>query len=87
MPIISIFFGIVIRINFRDHNPPHLHADHGGREATFDIRTGAMMEGSLPRSAVRRVQLWIALNREALLANWDLAYNGEPTLKIPGLSG
>lgn len=45
------------------------------------------MEGALPRSAVRRVQLWITLNREALLANWDLAYDGEPTLKMPGLKG
>lgn len=87
MPIISIFFGIVIRINFRDHNPPHLHADHGDREAVFNIRTGEVMEGSLPRKATRSVQLWIAMNREALLANWDLAYNGEPTLKIPGLEG
>ena len=85
MPIISIFFGIVIRINFRDHNPPHLHADHGDREAMFDIRSGLLLEGDLPRMATKRVQLWIELNREALLANWDLAYSGEPTLRIPGL--
>ena len=39
MPMISIFFGIVIRINFFDHAPPHLHAAHGGIEALFDIRT------------------------------------------------
>src|SRR6202041_311268 len=40
MPIISIFFGIVIRINFGDHAPPHLHAEYQGDEALFDIRTG-----------------------------------------------
>jgi hypothetical protein len=85
MPIISIFFGIVVRINFRDHNPPHIHAEHGGREAIFDIRTGNLMEGALPRKAVRRVQLWIAQHREAFLENWDLAYKGEAFPKIPGL--
>ncbi|MBI5941435.1 MAG: DUF4160 domain-containing protein [Caulobacterales bacterium] len=85
MPIVSIFFGIVIRINFYDHNPPHLHAEHGGREGVFDIRTGSLMEGAIPRTATRRVQLWISMHREALLANWDLAYKGEQFLKIPGL--
>lgn len=55
MPIISIFFGIVIRINFFDHAPPHLHAAHGGTEALFDIRTGRVIAGSLPRREARFV--------------------------------
>lgn len=49
MPIISIFFGIVIRINFFDHAPPHLHAAYGDDEALFDIRTGKVIAGRLPR--------------------------------------
>ncbi|WP_348683486.1 DUF4160 domain-containing protein [Brevundimonas aurantiaca] len=49
MPIISIFFGIVIRINFFDHAPPHLHAAYGDDEALFDIRAGKTIAGRLPR--------------------------------------
>ena len=48
MPIISIFFGIVIRMNFFDHAPPHLHAAYNEAEALFDIRTGEVIAGQLP---------------------------------------
>lgn len=37
MPTISVFFGIVIRMYFDDHNPPHLHAEHQGEKAVFDL--------------------------------------------------
>ncbi len=55
MPIISIFFGIVIRINFDDHNPSHLHAAHGGRKALSDISTGRVIAGGLRRRETRYV--------------------------------
>ena len=84
MPIISIFFGIVIRINFGDHNPPHLHAEYQDHEGLFDIRTGALMEGGLPRKQTAMVTRWIEQNREALAENWHRAYNRRPTFKIPG---
>lgn len=85
MPIISIFFGIVIRINFFDHAPPHLHAAQGGTEALFDIRTGRVIAGALPRRETRYVVEWIVKNRAELMRNWELAANGQPTFKIEGL--
>lgn len=85
MPIISIFFGIVITINFRDHNPPHLHAEYQGREALFDIRTGEVLAGKLPRKQTRMVSDWIGLHRAALAENWTLAYNRKTPFKIAGL--
>ena len=85
MPIISIFFGIVIRINFGDHAPPHLHAEYQGDEALFDIRTGEVIAGRLPRSAARLVTDWMTRHRVALVRNWDLASAGQPTFRIPGL--
>ena len=85
MPIISIFFGIVIRINFSDHNPPHLHADYQGQEAVFDTRTAEMIAGRLPRATTRLIRDWIIANQAALAENWDRAYNDEPTFRIPGL--
>ena len=50
MPEISRFFGIVIRMYFDDHNPPHFHAIYAGSEAEFGIEPIGMLEGELPRS-------------------------------------
>jgi hypothetical protein len=86
MPIISIFFGIVIRINFFDHAPPHLHANQGGQAALFDITTGRLIAGSLPRRETRCVIESIVQNRTELMRNWDLAAQGQPTFKIEGLA-
>ena len=85
MPIISVFFGIVIRINFGDHAPPHLHAEYQGDEALFDLRNGAIIAGRLPRAATRLVDDWMTRHRDDLMRNWDLASVGQPTVKIPGL--
>lgn len=85
MPIISIFLGIVIRMNFRDHNPPHIHAEYQGAEALFDIGTGEVIAGGLPNTADRLVRDWIAANRAALAENWENAYNLRPTFRVPGL--
>jgi len=85
MPVISTFRGIVIRIHFIDHPPPHLHAEYGSAEALFDIRTGEMLEGRLPRAQTRLVLEWIVKNRPELMKAWDLAATPLPTFKIAGL--
>lgn len=86
MPIIATFRGIVMRIHFRDHPPPHLHAEYGGGEALFDIRTGEGLEGKLPRAQTRLVVEWIVKNRAELMRAWDLAAVPLPTFKIEGLN-
>ncbi len=72
MPTISSFYGIVIQMFWRDHNPPHFHASYGGEEALFDIRTLDIMEGSLPRRALPMVLEWALAHRLELLENWNL---------------
>ena len=37
MPIISTFFGIVIRMFYREHEPPHFHADYQGQQGKFNF--------------------------------------------------
>jgi hypothetical protein len=49
MPTISTFYGILIRMFYNDHPPPHFHARYGEFEATVDIGTLAMLEGHLPQ--------------------------------------
>jgi hypothetical protein len=85
MPIVSIFFGIIIRINFRDHAPPHIHAEYQNDEALFDIRTLEVIEGRLPRNARRFVKEWMRLHQEELMRNWELAVRLQPTFQIQGL--
>ncbi|HEY6342048.1 MAG TPA: DUF4160 domain-containing protein [Bryobacteraceae bacterium] len=45
MPLISAFYGILIRMFFNDHPPPHFHAGYGEFEATIEINTLDVMEG------------------------------------------
>lgn len=58
MPTICEFFGIVIRMYYDDHNPPHFHAYYGGEQAIFSIETLELMEGSLSRRAKAMVLEW-----------------------------
>lgn len=55
MPEISRFSGIVISIHFREHLPPHFHAEYGEDEATIDIRTLAMIDGRLSNRSLGMV--------------------------------
>jgi hypothetical protein len=80
MPTISIFYGILIRMFFNDHAPPHFHARYGEFEATIDIGTLAVIEGQLPRRAFNLVQEWAMIHREELLEDWRLCReNARPT--------
>ena len=48
MPEICRFYGIIIRMYYDDHNPPHFHAVYGDDEASVNINTLAIFSGSLP---------------------------------------
>jgi len=88
MPIISMFYGIIIRlylIDSQQHNLPHIHAKYSESEASIGITDGEILAGELPRKQLRLVQAWIELHRDELLADWDLALNGEKPYKIAPL--
>jgi hypothetical protein len=84
MPTISIFYGIVIQMYWRDHNPPHLHALYQGFEALIAIETGAVIGGRLPTRALRLVREWVELRRPALMENWQRGRQRVPFERIPG---
>lgn len=73
MPILSPFYGILIQMFFRDHNPPHFHALYAEHEALIDIRTLQVIEGYLPRRAQALVLEWAEANKSE--------FTGVPTLK------
>lgn len=73
MPVIARFYGIVIRMYFlqSEHNPPHIHAIYGDDTAAFDIDTGDLLDGDMPKRAKIMVEEWIELNKGELLAMWE----------------
>jgi hypothetical protein len=72
MPTISVFFGILIRMYFNDHSPPHFHAIYGEHEAVIAIDSLAVLEGSLPARALNLVYEWAQLHQGELLTDWEL---------------
>ena len=88
MPIISMFYGIIIRLYLLDnkhHSLPHIHAKYAEFEASIAIADGEILAGDLPRKQLRLVQAWIELRRDELTADWDLAVSGENPYKIAPL--
>ena len=73
MPVLSRFYGIIIRMYFQqaEHNPPHIHALYGEDMAAVDIQTGEVLEGQLPPKALAMVQEWAAIHKNDLLHMWE----------------
>ena len=72
MPVLSRFYGIIIRMYFQqaEHNPPHIHALYGEDMAAVDIQTGEVLEGHLPPKALAIVREWAAIHKNDLLHMW-----------------
>jgi hypothetical protein len=88
MPTISMFFGIVIRMFFRDdvkHKLPHIHAEYQGQIGVYSIPDGKLLTGSLPLNKEKLVSAWIEIHKDELIADWNLAVNGQKVFKIKGL--
>lgn len=73
MPVLSRFYGIIIRMYFQqsEHNPPHFHAIYGEHTASIDIQTGDVLEGELPKKALEMVREWNLINKTKLLEIWN----------------
>ena len=85
VPVVSIFFGIVIRMFYREHGVAHFHAEYQGQRATFTF-DGDVLAGSLgSRTALRLIKEWTAAHRAELEANWNRAKLGETLEQISPL--
>lgn len=84
MPTISMFYGILIRMYYDDHNPPHIHAFYGDEVACYNF-DGEIFEGKMPRKQHKLIQAWIEIHRDELIADWKLAQDGEQIFKIEPL--
>jgi hypothetical protein len=84
MPEISRFYGIIIKMYFNEHNPPHFHVEYQDYEAIVNIETGELT-GKMSRRALGLVYDWLDQNKEALLENWKRIEERKPLKKIKPL--
>lgn len=85
MPVISMFFGIIIRMYFDDHNPPHFHVEYQGRKALFDFKGNILKGGIQSKTATKLIREWIDLHEKELSQDWELAKRGKELKKIDPL--
>lgn len=84
----NLFYGIIISMYYLDnkqHNLPHIHVKYQDDEAVISIIDGQLLDGNLKNSKMKLVQAWIEINNDELIADWDLAINGETIFKIDPL--
>jgi len=88
MAIISMFYGIIISMYYFDnkqHKIPHIHVKYQGEEAVFSIPDGKILEGNMKTNKRKLVEAWILIHEDELMADWELAINGEEVFKIDPL--
>ena len=88
MPVISMFFGIIVSLYYFDnkkHKKPHIHVRYQDDEAQVSIPDGNLLSGKLNPAKLKLVQAWIEIHKEELMADWQLAANGQEVFKIEPL--
>jgi len=88
MAIIAMFYGIIVSMYFFDkqrHNLPHIHVKYQEQEVVLSIPDGEILEGDLKRNKMKLVEAWIEIHQDELMANWELASNGEQVFRIDPL--
>ncbi len=85
MPEIARFFGIIIRMFYDDHNPPHFHAEFGDQKAVIDFRGNILIGDLGSRTALKLVREWIDLHQAELAEDWGLARAGKQIKRIAPL--
>lgn len=88
MAIISMFYGIIISLYFFDHRrhkKPHIHVKYQDEEAVISIPDGELIEGDLKSNKLKLVEAWIEIHRDEIMADWELASEGNEIYKIDPL--
>lgn len=83
-----MFYGIIISMYYLDtkqHKLPHIHVTYQENTAVYSIPQGNLLEGWIPSNKERIVIAWIEIHKEDLMANWQLAVNGNKVFSIEPL--
>ncbi len=86
MPHISMFFGIIVKMFYNEHNPPHFHAEYQGQRGIFDFN-GEMLKGNVSSiTAKRLIKEWALLHQNELIENWQSMRENKSFNKIAPLN-
>jgi hypothetical protein len=81
MPEIARLFGIVVKMYYRDHPPPHFHAFHGEENVMLDL-CGEVLSGRFPPGSLMLLRNWVREHQAELLENWHFARAKKPMKRI-----
>ena len=81
MPIIARFYGILIKMYFKEHGVPHFHAIYGEFNGVFNVTTLEMIEGDMPARAAKMVKDWAKKYNQDLMEMWRT----QEYRQLPGL--
>lgn len=84
MPEICRFYGIILSLYWRDHNPPHIHFSYGEYECSISV-TDRIVDGVAPAKVILKVNQWIDLHEDEILSLWEKAQRGEKIGRIEPL--
>ncbi len=88
MAVIAMFYGIIVSMYYFDnqqHHLPHIHVRYQEQEVVLSIPAGEILEGELKRNKMKLVQAWIEIHQDELMADWDLASQGNKIFRIDPL--
>ncbi|OFW32538.1 MAG: hypothetical protein A2074_00180 [Candidatus Aquicultor primus] len=87
MPIISMFYGIIVYMYCErnaQHMKSHLHAEYQGEEVVVAL-DGEVINGEIPNKQLKLLLAWMAIHEDELNANWQLLSDGLDYFKIEPL--
>ena len=82
MPEISLFYGIKVTMNWKEHNPPHFHVEYAEHTASIDIQKAQIIRGTIPNRHLKLVLAWCELHKDELMQNWELSKQGKPLNRV-----
>ena len=85
MPVIAVFFGIIVRMFYREHEPAHFHAEHQGQHGKFEFDGRLIIGNITSKTALKLIREWAQLHRTELEANWAKMKAGEALDRIAPL--
>ena len=84
MPVLSTFYGIIVRMYRESGGKPHIHAEYSGQEIAVAL-DGTILEGDFPKGKMKLLEAWMEIHREELEANWSLISKGEQVFRVDPL--
>lgn len=87
MPILSMFYGIIVRMHSEKggkHHKPHIHATYNEHEIVLSL-DGEILEGHFPKKQQKLLEAWIVIHEEELRANWEILLEGNEFFRIKPL--